>query len=513
MEIWVGYSWFIETYGIKLVQRLRTRSCISKISMRHTETNEGYTKEYFPETFMPEDSFAGHFTFALKYEGVHFELYSRLFDKINPDELETWILKEPSGQYARRACFFYEWITGKELNFDGVRAGNYVNALDEKKYFTGQSQNNSRWRVRDNIPGNSDFAPIVTRLTQVIDAEEFKCSVSLSSLESEFGPDIIQRSTVWLTVKESRASFAIEREEKQVDRIRRFAAVMENRCGSNPEPLDENALASLQEEILGPQAIRYGLRRSPVFIGQLDRYVEIIHYIAPPSQVLSKMIGGLRAFHSRTVGKSAIVRAAVISFGFVYIHPMSDGNGRMSRFLINDTLRRDGSVPAPFILPVSATITGSIASRKSYDDILEVFSRPFMTYYNDSYRFGDERVEEDGVRTNFEFDRYEDALHAWRYPDLTDHAIYMHTILKDTIDVEMRKEARHIRQILACRASVKEVLDGPDQDIDRIVRSIRENNGKISQKLKKEFPQLGSSETGNAIVKAINKVLSALGDS
>lgn len=33
--------------------------------------------------------------------------------------------------------------------------------------------------------------------------------------------------------------------------------------------------------------------------------------------------------------------SAVASFGFVYIHPLADGNGRVHRFLINDVLRRD----------------------------------------------------------------------------------------------------------------------------------------------------------------------------
>lgn len=36
------------------------------------------------------------------------------------------------------------------------------------------------------------------------------------------------------------------------------------------------------------------------------------------------------------------MRSAVAAFGFVYIHPLADGNGRVHRFLVNDILRRDG---------------------------------------------------------------------------------------------------------------------------------------------------------------------------
>ncbi len=507
MDVLVGYSWLLSQYGIKLVQRLRTQSYIVTTSSRHTKTEDGYTKEYFPENFIPENSFSGHFTFALKNEGIHLELFSRLFEKIDPTELESWIEREPSGQYARRACFFYEWITGNQLNFDGVKTGNYVDALEEKKYFTGKSKNNTRWRVRDNIPGNPNFAPVINRLQKVIEAEDFKCLPHLQELESEFGPDIIQRSSVWLTIKESRASFEIEREEKQVDRIRRFASVMAKKCGSLEDPLDPETLASLQQEILGPSATRYGIRRSPVFIGEIDNCIEIVHYIAPAHQVLINMLEGLKEFQLSTKGKSSTIRAAAISFAFVYIHPMSDGNGRISRFLINDILRKDESLP--FILPISATITNSIASRKSYDDILETFSKHFMMYYNSSYSFGEDRIEEDGIKTNFNFDEYKDALHAWRYLDLTDHTIYMYDILKNTIDVEMRKEAKQIREILSCRAAVKEVIEGPDQDIDRIVRSVRDNN-KVSKKLKKDFPILENKEIESSVIEAIDSILEVL---
>ena len=59
------------------------------------------------------------------------------------------------------------------------------------------------------------------------------------------------------------------------------------------------------------------------------------------------MQDAVRGAHSlHTSGLSSVARAALTSFGFVYLHPMTDGNGRISRFLINDVLRRDGALPA-----------------------------------------------------------------------------------------------------------------------------------------------------------------------
>ena len=37
-------------------------------------------------------------------------------------------------------------------------------------------------------------------------------------------------------------------------------------------------------------------------------------------------------FFKGTKGQSSLMRSAVIAFGFVYIHPLADGNGRIHRF-------------------------------------------------------------------------------------------------------------------------------------------------------------------------------------
>ncbi|KQU73452.1 MULTISPECIES: Fic family protein [unclassified Rhizobacter] len=486
---WIGYQWLAERHGVAPVQAFRTVSAMA--GSRSTVRENGYVREHYPASARPSDTVAGHLAFALKREGVHLEFLARLFAVVEVSALEAWIAAEPTGQYARRACFFYEYLTGRRLAFAGVASGNYVAALDEESCVTArQVVNDPRWRVRDNLPGTRDYCPMVLRTAPVRDAEDYDCAKQLAALEVEFGADLLLRSAVWLTVKESRASFAIEHEEQHVDRVRRFASAMEQRCGQGDGPLSIHALGELQSQILGPRATRYGVRRSPVFVGEVDGFVEVVHYIAPHWKDAPALLSGLRSFAERTAGGSALVRAAVLSFGFVYIHPMSDGNGRISRFLINDTLRRDGAVAAPFILPVSSTIISSVVRRRGYDEVLELFSRPLMRKYAEAWRFGADEVADDGVRSNFRFDAYDDALPAWRYPDLTDHVEYLAEIVQSTLEQEMRKEARHLRSLRRARERVKQVIEGPDADIDRIIRSVRDNGGLVSNKLKKEFPAL-----------------------
>lgn len=502
MSDWIGYQWLAEHYGVSAVQPFRTDSAIAK--SRSTLRDAGRAHEIYPPSARPVATLARHLTFALKHEDLHLEFLARLFRAIPATELAEWIATEPTGQYARRAGFFYETLTGRPLAFPGVVAGNYIPAIDPDRYLTAvQPVNNQRWRVRDNLPGTRDYCPLVKRTDRVRRAEQYDCAQHLADLETEFGADLLRHSAVWLTIKESRASFAIEHEQQHADRVRRFASVMEQRCGHYDDPLTEGALAELQSQILGPRTMRHGVRRSPVFIGEVDGFTEVVHYIAPHWDDIPGLLSGLRAFAARTIGASPLVRAAVLSFGFVYVHPMSDGNGRISRFLINDVLRRDQALPAPFILPVSATINSATAGRRSYEQVLESFSRPLMRKYADAWRFGAEQLAADGVRYNLQFDSYADALPAWRYPDLTDHVETLFDIVQATIETEMRKEAGHLRALRLARERIKNVLEGPDNDIDRIIRSVRQNGGRLTNKLLEEFPMLAEEALGKEIVAAI----------
>jgi hypothetical protein len=306
-----------------------------------------------------------------------------------------------------------------------------------------------------------------------------------------------------LTFKESRASFLIEKEADQADRIQRFAHVIAQHCGHIEAPLSNDSLQSLQAGILGRDAIGLGLRRSPVFVGQATMREDIVHYIAPHFEELAPLLEGLNEFEVATRGAESVARAAVLAFGFVYIHPMRDGNGRIHRFLINDTLIRDKAVPDGVILPVSATITSSIDFRAGYDRALEVFSRPFMRRYAAAYRFDELVTYEDGTRSNFIFDEYEDACFAWRYPDLTEHVLYTARVVEHTIRTEMADEARVLVIFQRAQEHLKEVLEMPDQDANRIIRSIKENGWMVSGKLKKGYPQLEDEGMAQRVVDAV----------
>ncbi|KAA5937099.1 cell filamentation protein Fic [Pantoea sp. Bo_2] len=507
----VGFSALRERYAINPAQPLRVKSAIGTVRSHHE--SQGQVENHYPPGYQPEDDFAGHFAFGLKYEEIHLEFFARLFTAVGPEPLEAWCRQEPFGQYARRAGFLYEWLTGNTLQVPDVTNGGYIEAISSKTYLTRTTVKRvRRWRINDNLPGTVDFCPLVRRTAAVEQALTFDLNEALNDLDSAFGADILMRTASWLTFKESRASFLIEKESDQGDRIQRFAHVIAQYCGQLDDPLSDSSLHTIQQGILGQDALGLGLRRSPVFVGQSTMREDIVHYIAPHYDDVPRFMQGLKAFDLATRGAAPLARAAVIAFGFVYIHPMRDGNGRIHRFLINDTLIRDGAIPDGVILPVSATITSSIDFRVGYDRTLDVFSKRLMRRYAGCYRFGELKTYEDGTLSNFSFSNYEDARFAWRYPDLTEHVLYTGKVIEHTVRKEMADEARVLVIFQRAQQRLKEVVEMPDQDASRIIRSLKENGWQISGKLKKTFPLLDDATLSGRIVEAVRSAFETQAD-
>ena len=343
----------------------------------------------------------------------------------------------------------------------------------------------------------------------MVQAAALDVSALFKDLVAEFGEDLLMRAAAWLTLRESRSSFAIEGEADKATRIQRFADVMARRTGQGGVPLDDAALALLQREILGEKTVigRFGLRQSPVFIGETSRYQNLVHYVAPPAEDLVPMLDGLRSFLVKTAGQSPVMRAAVAAFGFVYIHPLADGNGRVHRFLINDLLRRDGTIPAPVILPVSAVITDDPGERRAYDQVLDEVSAPLMQAMRDQISFRPTgAMYPDGIVSDIEINDPDMARPSWRYPDLAPHVVFLARILDRTIRERMRAEARDLRRHARARAALKEVVEMPDPQADRVLRTIEQHQGRLSNALTREMPVLGEPGVWEEVVAAVMRV-------
>ena len=505
----IGGAWLARQNGLELVMPLAVVSRVA--GRRATHVGRPTTTESYVAAMRPDPTLRGHLTFHLKHEIPHFELLSRLFARCDADEVAAWVADEPTGQYARRAAFLYEFFTGLPLPVPAGLGGGYCDAISADRLVAatpGRAVLDKRWRIRDNMPGTRAFCPMIVRARAGSAAFDLDVRALIHDLEVEFGADLLLRSAVWMTLRESRSSFEIEGEADKTDRIQRFAAVLARRTGQGDNaPLDDATLAELQRQILGQRTTvqRFGLRQSPVFVGEVVRYQEMVRYVAPPPDELVDMLAGLQAFLDRTGGQSPVMRSAVAAFGFVYIHPLADGNGRVHRFLVNDVLRRDGVVQDPMILPVSSLITSNTAERRAYDRILDIVSQPLMRTLAATYRFAATATAyPDGISSNFDFDGVETARHAWRYLDLSPHVGYMADVLQRTIRKDMREESRYLRGHGQARAAIKQIVEMPDAQIDRVIRSAQNNKGELSGALRKELPILEEPGLWDAIARAVN---------
>lgn len=150
------------------------------------------------------------------------------------------------------------------------------------------------------------------------------------------------------------------------------------------------------------------------------------------------------------------------------------------------------------------------AERRAYDRILDVVSRPLMRTLAGACRFAETpTVYPDGIASNFVFEGAQTARHAWRYPGLSPHVGYVANIAQRTIREDMLEESRYLRSHGEARAAIKDVLEMPDAQADRVIRSVQNNKGELSGALRKELPILEQPGVWEDIVAAVQKAFEA----
>ena len=141
-------------------------------------------------------------------------------------------------------------------------------------------------------------------------------------------------------------------------------------------------LIEIQKEIIDPRFLLNDYRDFQNYIGEEPALGEmIVHFIPPKPEDITDLMDGLLACSSNMFSSniSAVIIATVLSFGFVFLHPFWDGNGRLHRFLIHYTLHKCGFSPKGIVFPVSAVILRELTQ---YDNTLEYFSKPLLELIN-----------------------------------------------------------------------------------------------------------------------------------
>ena len=169
----------------------------------------------------------------------------------------------------------------------------------------------------------------------------------------------------------------------------------------------------LQALVIGDaRFVTLGLRREGGFVGEHDRTTRmpILEHVSARPDDLPSLIDGLIECErepARTL--DPVIAAAIIAFGFVYIHPFEDGNGRIHRYLVHHVLARHGFTPAGIVFPVSAAILERI---DVYRAVLESYSARLLP------------VIEWRPTPAFNVDVVNDTSDFYRFFDATPHASF-----------------------------------------------------------------------------------------
>jgi hypothetical protein len=123
-----------------------------------------------------------------------------------------------------------------------------------------------------------------------------------------------------------------------------------------------------------------------------------------------------------------------------------------------------------------------------------------------TYRFAETpTVYPDGISSNFIFEGAESARHAWRCLNLSAHVAYMGDVVRRTIREDMVEESRYLRSHGQARSAIKEIVEMPDPQIDRVIRSVQNNQGELSGALRKELPILEEPGLWESVVQAVRR--------
>lgn len=473
-----GYSALIRVYN--LVVPLPHQ--LSAVSQQHRDYVEGKWK-VFTKRYKPDNTLGAHLTFALKYEGVNLLVLKSLFRNIDQAELLDFIHNEPKGRYPRRIWFLYEWLMDQELPVDDLDSINYVDVIDTKLQYGGPTEFSKRHRVRINLPGTKEFCPLVQK-TEVLEAFRKKhLDQQVNETLGSIHKDLITRAAAFMLLKDSKASFAIEGESPQQDRAERWGRAIGQ---AGQKELTQEELLRLQDLVIkDSRFVTMGFRKEGGFVGVHDRVsgAPIPDHISAKWEDVPDLITGFIETKQKLTKEEdfdPVIAAAALSFGFAFIHPFEDGNGRIHRYLIHHVLSKMEFAPKGLIFPISAVILERI---DEYREVLESYSKPLLNFI-------EWRATPEG-----NVDVLNETKDYYRFFDATKQAEFLYKCVEQTVMETLPEEVEYLENHDKMRTFITYHFDMPDKTMENLIGFLRQNNGSLSNRARnKEFSSLTYDE-------------------
>jgi hypothetical protein len=218
----------------------------------------------------PAESLYGHVVFALKYEGINLLFFKKLFEQLPRTTVEEWIMREPLSQYSRRVWFLYEWLQQQLLAVPDLFSGNYVPLVNEQlQYACPTSTRSARHRIHNNLPGVPGFCPLIRKTATLEGYLAADLAGKATAVLRGLHPDVLLRTSAFLLLQDSKASFTIEGESPSATRAVRWGRAIGQ---AGRQPLTQEELLRLQQLVLASSRfVRLGYRTEGGFVGEHDR--------------------------------------------------------------------------------------------------------------------------------------------------------------------------------------------------------------------------------------------------
>lgn len=473
-----GYAALIDAYELKLPL---PRHMIALGERHRPASNDSWTM--LSPRQAPESTLEGHLVFALKREGLDLMVLARLFAVIDGYEITEMVRATPTGTFARRLWFLYEWLTGRELDLPNLGKLGLVPVVDPTQQFAlDGGEPSARHKVIDNLPGTPAFCPMVWRTPALMAASAKRLDLRARAAVDRINPDLVARAAAFMLLNDSKSSFAIEGERPSGNRTVRWGQAIAQ-AGTSQLTLAE--LDRLQRIVIGDaRFVPLGLRTEGGFVGTHDRDTNdpIPDHISARHEDLRDLIDGIVAYADRTLagGYDPVVAASALAFGFVYVHPFADGNGRIHRWLIHHALAAAHYNPPGLIFPVSAAILRRI---EDYRQVLQSYSHALLPEISWS-RTALGNVEVLNETADF-----------YRFFDASLHSHFLYDCVEQTIMEDLPAEVRFLKAFDRFNRGVQQLVDMPSAKVELLRKFLAQHEGRLSGRARdREFAVLSDDE-------------------
>jgi len=419
----IGYAAVVAELGITDYIPVQ-RSYVSARAYARAATpladRHGRMETTLPGRTAVDRSVGGQLLAAFKHDGVDLEALRLVLPRLAHADVQRTVAGRPSSAPARQLWFFYEWMIGKTLDVPSQERTRSVPLLDPERYITCSQGRSSRHGIEMKMLGTGALCPQIRRTPLLASLQESSPLTTVATLASGMDARLRDRINGYLLGRESKGSYRIEGIEPQATDDEEFFKIIAEATRRPMQPIEAATLHRWQDGIIGKadSSTTTDYRTDQVWLGHRRAdHVPVPVYIPPKAEDVPELMAAFCPLatwlndQAERGNIDPVAVAAATSATFVYIHPYMDGNGRLSRVLMQQSLRAPGGEKDPLLLPISSAIH---RHQQDYYQALESWSSPVMRRIEHAHN------GKGGVYVT------NDTAALYRYPDITKYAEFVY---------------------------------------------------------------------------------------